>query len=217
LGLVEENINLFAYCDNTPVVYSDHTGLKSSAVVTGATIGAKAVLLSSMVTESRMISIGWTKSKMRYKDLMSALIKYGITNLESIRHFIAQCSHESGLGKWTKELASGKSYEGRKDLGNTQKGDGPKYKGAGFIHITGRANYQKFANSIGNQKIMNGVDYVAVNYPWASSAFWWKANGMNELCAKGTSVEKVTMIVNGGKKGLADRKKYYNKVKSIIK
>ena len=62
-------------------------------------------------------------------------------------------------------------YDGKKDLGNTQPGDGCRYRGAGYILMTGRNNYQKFANYIGDSRVMEGVSYVASNYPWTSAGF----------------------------------------------
>src|SRR4051794_32341036 len=59
-------------------------------------------------------------------------------------HLIAQEAHESGRFHIDREIASGAAYEGRKDFGNTQKGDGKKLKGSAGIQITGRANYRRF-------------------------------------------------------------------------
>jgi len=117
-----------------------------------------------------------------------------------------------------KELASGADYEGRKDLGNTQNGDGPRYKGAGFIQVTGRYNYQQFANYIKDQNVMNGVNYVADNYPFTISGFWWMTNKMNELCDSGATCRQVSARVNGRDpaNGLADREKYYKRCCEII-
>ena len=66
-----------------------------------------------------------------------------------------------------------------KSLGNFIKGDGLRFKGAGYIQLTGRFNYQKFANSIGDNNVMKGAKYVSKNYPWSSAGFWWKSNNMN--------------------------------------
>ena len=116
------------------------------------------------------------------------------------------------------ELADGSKYENRKDLGNVNKGDGPKYKGGGYIQLTGRSNYQKFADYMKDQKIMDGYKYVADNYPWNSAGFWWYNNKMNNLCDKDeTTVKIVTKRVNGGYNGLEERQKYYNKAIEIFK
>ncbi|MHA6164968.1 LysM peptidoglycan-binding domain-containing protein [Bacillus mojavensis] len=167
------------------------------------------------VTESQLNQIGWSSSyisKAMLEDLNSCLERYHITTRSRLCHFISQCSHESGAGRWRKELASGKAYEGRKDLGNTQPGDGPKFKGAGYIQLTGRYNYSRFSNAIGDPKVISlGVDYVATHYPWTSAGFWWHSNNMNALCDTNPSVETVTRRVNGGYNGLEDRRMYYNR------
>ena len=167
------------------------------------------------VTSAQLQAIGW--SNFNIAELNSCLERFQITTLPRIRHFISQCSHESACGKWTEEIADGTAYEGRKDLGNDQPGDGPRYKGAGYIQLTGRYNYQKFANFINDQNVMQGVSYVAKKYPWTSAGYWWYANNMNTLCDSGASVEEVTKRVNGGYKGLDSRKYYYNKCLEYIK
>ena len=115
-----------------------------------------------------------------------------------------------------KELASGAAYEGRRDIGNTQPGDGKKYKGAGFIQLTGRANYASFSKYMNDPKIMNGVDYVALNYPATSAGYWWYNNRMNALCDRNPLIEEVTKRVNGGLRGIEDRKVYYNRCLEVI-
>ncbi|KAH0795470.1 LysM peptidoglycan-binding domain-containing protein [Histomonas meleagridis] len=171
----------------------------------------------SSVTASQMQRFGWVDtSSTVINDLNSCLSRFGITNRQSRLHFLSQCAHESGLGKWTKELASGSAYEYRSDLGNIYAGDGPKYKGGGYIQLTGRYNYQQLANYLGDQNVMQGVDYVATHYPWTSAGFWWYRNGMNTLCANGATVEQVTKRVNGGYNGLESRRAYYNKACGIF-
>lgn len=145
------------------------------------------------------------------KELNDCLEKFKIVTPSRIRHFLSQTAHESGGGRWKQELASGSAYEGRRDLGNVQPGDGIRFKGAGYIQLTGRANYQDFANYIKDPKVMQGCSYVAENYPFTSAGFWWLNNNMNALCDKNPSVEQVTLRVNGGYNGLEDRRKYYNR------
>ncbi|KAK2954784.1 putative N-acetylmuramoyl-L-alanine amidase CwlA precursor [Blattamonas nauphoetae] len=169
------------------------------------------------VTVSQMQRFGWTDtSTARMNDLNNCLKTFAITTSARLRHFMSQTGHESGLGKWTVELASGQAYEGRRDLGNTQPGDGPRFKGAGYLQMTGRANYQKFANYVGDQNVMQGCKYVASKYAWKSAGFWWHNAGMNRLCDSGASVETITRRVNGGTNGLADRKAKYQKACGIF-
>ena len=176
----------------------------------------------ALVTKNQLAYI-WNCNENLIKDqklmeLYKCLRTFDITTQPRLRHFISQCSHESNGGRWMKEFASGNDYEGRKDLGNTQKGDGPRYKGAGFIQVTGRYNYQQFANYIKDPKVMNGVDYVSQTYPFTVSGYWWMVNKMNELCDKGATCRQVSTRVNGRDpaNGLADREKYYKRCLEVI-
>ena len=111
------------------------------------------------------------------------------------------------------ELSSGEAYENRSDLGNTRPGDGPKYKGAGAIQLTGRYNYQRLADFIKDQDVMLGATYVAAKYPFTSAGFWWHLNGMNPICDAGASCRQVSARVNGRDpaNGLADREAYFSR------
>ncbi|GAB5362825.1 hypothetical protein AAMO2058_000832100 [Amorphochlora amoebiformis] len=132
-----------------------------------------------------------------------------------VSHFLAQVLHESGRLKYVKELASGKAYEGRIDLGNTEPGDGPKYKGAGYLQLTGRSNYKSFARWIGDDNVLKkGSDYVAENYPWESAAYFWESRSLNLKIDFGYDVKLITKIVNGGYNGLKERKALYNQLRT---
>ena len=166
-------------------------------------------------TEAQQI-FGRAATDAQLKDLNACMTRFAITTVPRIRHFMSQISHESGGLKWLQELATGDDYEGREDLGNTQPGDGRRFKGAGVIQLTGRCNYQAFANFIKDPFIMRGCSYVAETYPFTSAGFWWHNNGMNALCDRGASVEQVTRRVNGGINGLEERQLYFNKAALII-
>jgi predicted chitinase len=175
------------------------------------------------VTKKQLSQI-WKVEEVRISDslildLNTCISKFNINTISRLRHFISQCSHESGAGKWMKELASGEAYEGRKDLGNTQNGDGVRYKGVGFIQVTGRYNYQQFANFIQDSKVMNGVNYVAEKYPFTISGFWWMTNKLNELCDSGATCRQISARVNGRDpaNGLVDREKYYQLCCDVFK
>ena len=145
--------------------------------------------------------------------------KFNITNNLRLAHFLAQCGHESGDFKWVVEFASGKAYEGRKDLGNTQPGDGVKFKGRGFVQLTGRVNYMDFSKFIGEDCVTN-PDLVSTKYPMASAAYFFNKNKLWSICDLGSSddvVEKVSRRVNGGTNGLSDRIERFHKIWPLLK
>lgn len=152
-----------------------------------------------------------------YADLMRALSLAKINTPTRLRHFCSQTMHESCRGRYQKELASGNAYNGRKDLGNVQAGDGPKYKGAGILQVTGRVNYKKVSEFVNDPKVMEGVNYVAEKYPCTAAAVWWIRNGMNAHITKGATVTSVTRRVNGGRNGLHERKTFYAECCEVIK
>jgi len=169
------------------------------------------------ITDSQMQRMGWRNYNLA--DLNNCLKRFEINTVSRVRHFISQTSHESACGVYTEELGGPRDcakYEHRRDLGNNKPGDGCRFKGAGYIQLTGRSNYQQFANYIHDSKVMDGVSYVAKKYPWTSAGFWWYKNNMNRLCDGNPSVETVTRRVNGGTMGLADRQRYYNLACSVF-
>ncbi len=91
----------------------------------------------------------------------------GVVDLGQIAYILATARHESRLGQWMLEFASGAAYEGRSDLGNTQPGDGVRYKGRGFVQITGRLNYTRWSDRsgldlLGNPKLTEEYNIAAI-------------------------------------------------------
>lgn len=151
------------------------------------------------------------------KDLNQCLIRYQINTPARMRHFLSQIAHESGGLQWLRELDDGSYLEGRDDLGNINPGDGPRFKGAGVIQLTGRSNYEALSKLLADPRVMEGCDYVATTYPFTSAGFWWHNNDMNSYCDEGATVEQVTKCVNGGYNGLDDRQHYYNKACEVLR
>ena len=141
---------------------------------------------------------------------------YGILNSGlRLAHFMGQCAHESGGFRYMEEIASGAAYEGRRDLGNTQSGDGRRYKGRGPIQLTGRANYRRVGQTI-------GIDLEA--YPEIVSrpaigllvgCVYWSERSLNAK-ADADDLLGLTRAINGGTNGLEDRRIKTAKAKALI-
>lgn len=157
-------------------------------------------------------------SKDHFSDLMACLLIFDIKTPLRIAHFLAQIIHESGGFRWLLEIASGKDYEGREDLGNTEPGDGERFKGAGPIMMTGRFWYTLFSEYMHDPHIMKGAVYVAKNYPFTSAGFWWMKNDMNKYVDEGATCRQVSRRVNGKDpaNGLQNRLKYFERAKKVL-
>ncbi|EXB27854.1 chitinase class I family protein [Acinetobacter baumannii 1437282] len=132
-----------------------------------------------------------------------------------VAHFMAQLAHESGNFRYMEEIASGRAYEGRKDLGNTEKGDGTRYKGRGPIQLTGRANYRKYGRALGID-FENNPEIVALpSIGMLVACKYWYDNGLNELADK-DDINLITRRINGGDNGLDDRKAKLNTMKGML-
>ena len=156
-------------------------------------------------------------------ELVAAMIKYKIctTNIERA-HFLAQCEHESGGFRYKQEIwgptAAQSGYEGRDDLGNLQKGDGYKFRGRGYIQLTGKDNYTAFGKSI-NEDIAANPQWVAEKYALLSAAWFFSKNGLHKLADGGATdavVTQITKRVNGGTIGLPDRIKHFKEYHALL-
>ena len=175
--------------------------------------------------------------------------KFNITTHLRLAHFLAQASHESGgfkavtenlnysadgLKKIFPKYFSGnisesyarnpekianKVYASRMGNGDEASGDGWKYKGAGFIQLTGKANHQAFDKTV-DDDIMANPSLVATKYPLASAAWFFDSNKLWSICDKGATdevVAEVTKRVNGAHIGLPDRLKHFKEYWALLK
>jgi putative chitinase len=110
-------------------------------------------------------------------------------------------------------------YGGRMGNGDEASGDGYKFRGRGYIQLTGKNNYAAFGKAI-NEDITANPDLVATKYPLLSAAWFWSSNGLNTLADKGAddaSVTAITKRVNGGTIGLPDRIKHFKEYYALLK
>lgn len=142
--------------------------------------------------------------------LHAACAIYSIDTVARMSAFLAQLAVESGRFRYLREIATGSAYEGRADLGNTEPGDGQRYRGRGWIQITGRANYRDTAARMRRRLPAMQVpdfeaDPEALEDPrWASlaSADWWEAHGLNEIADltldDGRQIDRISRAINRG-------------------
>lgn len=158
------------------------------------------------------------RAEIFYPYLADSLPSFGITGRLREAAFLAEIMHESGSLVYTREIASGKAYEGRKDLGNVFPGDGVRFKGRGLIQITGRTNYSQASKGLfGDDRLLTTPELLATpQFAAISAAWWWKQKGLNELADRGKLVP-ITRVVNGGLNGEAEREAYYRLALDILK
>ena len=175
--------------------------------------------------------------------------KFNITNNLRLAHFLAQCGHESGnfkavsenlnysadglkkiFGKYfpgnlnesyarKPEKIASRVYASRMGNGDEASGEGFKFRGRGYIQLTGKANYTNFTKFIGEDCVAN-PDLVATKYPLASAAFFFDSNKLWAICDRGAddaTVTAVTKRVNGGTIGLSDRIKHFKEYHNLLK
>jgi putative chitinase len=176
------------------------------------------------------------------------LNKFEINTPLRLAHFLAQCGHESGGFKVVSEnlnygaaglqsifkkyftAVSAKEYErkpekianivyaNRMGNGNQASGEGYKFRGRGYIQLTGKDNYTAFDKTV-EDDILASPDLVATKYPLLSAAWFFHKNGLHKIADEGATdavVTKVTKRVNGGTIGLPDRIKHFNEYNNLL-
>lgn len=169
--------------------------------------------------------------------------KFNIDTSLRLAHFLAQCAHESMNFKATEEnlnysasalkrvfskyfpgdladsyarqpekIAS-RVYGGRMGNGDEASKEGYKYRGRGYIQLTGKDNYRNFS-AASNADVVDNPDLVKTTYPLLSAAWFWGSRKLNPIADQGDGdevVEQITRKVNGGLNGLDDRIAYFKK------
>ncbi|HEY7718840.1 MAG TPA: LysM peptidoglycan-binding domain-containing protein [Pedococcus sp.] len=129
--------------------------------------------------------------------------------------FLAQLAHESGQLQFMEELASGAQYEGRLDLGNTQPGDGRRFKGRGPIQLTGRNNYRAAGRFLGIDLLSHPQRAADPDVGFRVAGWYWTSRGLNAL-ADSRRFDDITRKINGGLNGKAERDRYYAVARRVL-
>jgi putative chitinase len=148
--------------------------------------------------------------------LGDAFQRYGIDTERRAAMAVAQWAHESDRFKTSQEYASGAAYEGRKDLGNVQRGDGARFKGRGRIMVTGRANYAAMGKALGLDLLARPELLAQSPHSELASGQWWRDHGCNAFCDRDDFVG-LTKRINGGVNGLADRQALYARAREVAR
>ncbi len=180
-----------------------------------------------MLTDLQLAQIMRNASQRRralfLQPLNDAMDAHGITTPLREAAFLAQLAHESGELQFMEEIwgptAAQKRYEPLSDLalrlGNTQPGDGQRFKGRGPIQITGRANYQTFGDLMGLDLVSNPDQAATPDVAFAIAGLFWERKGLNDLADAGNFTE-ITRRINGGQNGAADREHFYALAEQVL-
>lgn len=183
------------------------------------------------------------------EELPEVVSRFNITTTLRLAHFLSQCAHESGnfahvvenlnysaqglkrvFGKYfpgnlnesyarKPEKIGSRVYGGRMGNGDESTKEGFKFRGRGYIQLTGKSNFSRFSQFIGEDVVAN-PELVSTKYPLTSAAFFFETNNLWSICDKGSSTEVVTLLtkrINGGTNGLADRIAKFKKFYTLIK
>jgi putative chitinase len=158
--------------------------------------------------------------------LQAAMMEFEIDRAAREAAFIAQLAHESGELRFMEEIwgptAAQRRYEPPSTLatklGNTETGDGKRFKGRGPIQITGRANYKRFGDLLGLDLIADPPRAAVPDVAFRIAGLFWSKKGLNALAdlATAESFREITRRINGGFNGLADRQRFYEVARTVL-
>ena len=158
--------------------------------------------------------------------LQAALAEFAIEAPARTAAFLAQLAHESGQFRFMEEIwgptAAQRRYEPvttlAANLGNTQPGDGKRYKGRGPIQITGRANYKRFGDLLGTDLVSEPARAALPEIAFRVAGLYWQKKGLNELADRVSddAFREITRRINGGFNGLDDRRRFYTAARNVL-
>lgn len=155
-------------------------------------------------------------------EINSAMQSAGIDTPQRAAAFLAQVGQETAGFATLTEYSDGSDYNGRADLGNTQPGDGPRYKGRGGLQLTGRNNYERASQALGVD-FVNHPELVAdPKYAFATAAWYWNTHNLNAAADHAhpqdpASIDPVSRIINGGSNGRDVRREHFIQACQILK
>jgi len=158
--------------------------------------------------------------------LTAAVSEFGIDQPARTAAFLAQLAHESAQFKFMEEIWGPTTAQRRYEppdklattLGNTEPGDGFRFKGRGPIQVTGRANYRRFGDLLGLDLVATPVQAASPEVAFRIAALFWSKKGLNELADRVTpeAFREITRRINGGFNGLAERQRFYETAKTVL-
>ena len=180
-------------------------------------------MLTDTQLQQVMPRLAAAKLQLLLPHLNHAMQTYGVDTMQRTAAFIAQLAHESGEFRWMEEIWGPTDPQRRYEppgtlaarLGNTQPGDGKRFKGRGPIQITGRFNYTKYGALLGIDLTAQPELAATPEIAFATAGLYWQSNGLNELADAGDFL-KITRRINGGTNGLADRQKYHTRASELL-
>lgn len=193
--------------------------------------------MAYVITADHLAAIAGAKTRLmpELAEWMNRLCPgYEIDTPQEYAHFLAQACKETDHFRVLLEYASGRAYEGRLDLGNTQPGDGPRFRGRGIFQTTGRANYLQLGLKKGRRDMFINAPELLEQPEYAvwSACEYWATRNLNDPANHDDTdvlkkklrgrvldvspVEFISLTVNGGDNGLADRKKFYARAREVL-
>jgi len=221
----------------------------NNGLVVDGVVGPKTMFLISNMETPDFSILKEHLPEVVYNQIADTAENFNINTKLRMSHFLGQCAHESAnfkfvsenlnysakalksvFGKYfpndlneqyarNPEKIASRVYGGRMGNGEEETKEGWKYRGRGYIQLTGKNNYADFGNFI-NEDVVSNPDSVSEEYALASAAFFFNKNKLWSICDKGSTeeiVKKLTKRVNGGHHGIEDRINKFNHFWNILK